>query len=216
LATRTPSERAQVPDPVPDNPQLAALAAQFEPGEHKERKQAGQTLTYISIDATINRLNAVLGPEWGTTAETKVTPQYTTNEDDQTVFTGFLAVTELQLRAEIDGFRKTAYGVGAMINRDPDMAAKTALAEAIKKAGHQLGIGLYLWDADARAGVSRKMKLANATAATLKQEVFKLAVQRLGKDKPSAKEIAGLFGVEPGELADEESLKGILEKEGLL
>jgi hypothetical protein len=215
LATRTPdaAKKAQ----VPSNPQLNSLAAQFAAGEHKERKQAGQTLTYISIDATINRLNAVLGPEWSTDADTTVTPQIGYDEDkERHILTGYLAVTQLRLSAWIDGINKQAYGVGAMVNRDPDMAAKTALAEAIKKAGHQLGIGLYLWDADARADVSRKMKLTNATAATLKQEVFKLAVQRLGKDKPSAKEIAAEFGVAPGELADEESLRGILEKEGLL
>lgn len=187
--------------------QAERLAAQFEPAEHKSRSQGGQSLTYISIDATIKRLNAVLGTAWSTDANTTLEA----TGDDK-----FLAKTELLLEAEIDGNVKKAYGVGAMVNRDPDMAAKTALAEAIKKAGHQLGIGLYLWDADTRDEVAKKMKLVGATEATLKGEVFKLAVEKLGKDKPTAKEIATLFGVTPGELADKDALRAILTKEGLL
>lgn len=186
--------------------QLEQLAAEFAPGEHKSRSQGGQQLTYISIDATINRLNAVLGTGWSTDASTSLTPLGDT----------YLAQCELNLHASIDGAAKSAYGVGAMVNKDPDMAAKTALAEAIKKAGHQLGIGLYLWDAEKRDAVQKKSKLANASAATLKQEVFKLAVAKTGKEKPTAKDIASAFGVAPADLAEEETLRGILEGEGLL
>jgi len=186
--------------------QLSQLAAEFEPGEHKTRKQAGQELTYISIDATINRLNSVLGSTWSTEAETSLTPLGET----------YLAKCELTLFATIDDERKSAYGVGAMVNKDPDMAAKTALAEAIKKAGHQLGIGLYLWDAEARDRVTKKSKLAGASAAALKQEVFKLAVAKTGKERPSAKDIAAVFGKTATDLADETTLIEILKGEGLL
>lgn len=186
--------------------QLDALAAEFKPGEHKTRRQAGQELTYISIDATINRLNAVLGTGWSTEANTSLT----------LVGDTYLAQCELTLFAYIDGNSKHAYGVGAMVNKDPDMASKTALAEAIKKAGHQFGIGLYLWDAEARERVTKKSKLAGASVATLRQAVYKLAVERLGKEKPTAKDIATLFGAKPTDLAEEETLTGILEREGLL
>lgn len=148
----------------------------------------------------------MLGPNWSTSATTEVTPL-----DGK-----FTAVCQLNLNANIDGIPKTAYGVGAMVNGDPDMAAKTALAEAIKKAGHQLGIALYLWDADARARVESKRKLSTASSASLKQEVFKIAKERLGKDAPTAAEIAKEFNVKPGALADGATLREILVKEGLL
>jgi hypothetical protein len=36
-------------------------------------------------------------------------------------------------------------GIGSSINFDPDTSVKTAQAEALKKACHQFGIALYLW-----------------------------------------------------------------------
>jgi hypothetical protein len=188
--------------------QLEQLQAEFEPGEHRSRSQGGQELTYVDISATLNRLNAALGTGWSIErASTKV----------ELLESGsFFAFTELYLDADIDGTRKTAYGVGAMTNKDPDMAAKTALAEAIKKAGHQLGVALYLWDGDKRNRVNKAMKLANANDTVLKQEVFKLGRERTGKDKPTAADIAKAFGVKPGDLTDRETLEKILRDEGLL
>ncbi len=198
--------------------QLDQLGAEFEPGEHQTRKQAGIELTYISIDATINRLNAVLGPNWSTSAATTLLPMPVYDDDGAVTGSTNQAVCELTLTAVIDGTEKHAYGVGAMVNRDPDMATKTALAEAIKKAGHQLGIGLYLWNDEARERVTKKRKLATGSFAALKQAVFELAIEQTGKPKEAlkAKDIAAWFGVTPGDLADEDVLKGILKKEGLL
>ena len=189
-----------------ESPQLEQLGAEFRADEHKQRSQGGKQLTYVSIDATINRLNEVLGPNWSTAAHTDV--QFEGGKAR--------AVTQLTLTATIDGVQKQAYGVGAMVNPDPDMAAKTALAEAIKKAGHQLGIGLYLWDEEARERTERRMKLANASDGQLKAAVYKLAIEKLGKPKPSQAEVAKLFDVKAGDLADGEVNRQILEREGLL
>ncbi|MEM2991059.1 MAG: Rad52/Rad22 family DNA repair protein [Halobacteria archaeon] len=52
---------------------------------------------------------------------------------------------------------KVAVGVGADVDSDPDKAVKTALAEAIKKAGHQFGIALYLWDEKERQAVEEAL-----------------------------------------------------------
>lgn len=186
--------------------QLERLAEVFPPEAHKSRTQGGTKLTYLSIDSVINRLNEVLGAGWSTEAST-----------DLTVLDGqYLAKCELTLTADLDGTARKAYGVGAMVNRDPDMAAKTALAEAIKKAGHSLGVGLYLWDADTRAAIEKKQALTGASTAALKNEVFKIAKSRLAQDKPSAKDIAELFAVQPGDLADDGKLREILVAEGLL
>jgi hypothetical protein len=191
---------------VPEFTQMERLAAEFAGHELKQRKQAGRTLTYISIDATINRLNEVLGPAWNTDATTTV----------EFVHGQYLAVCELKLMAQVDEIVKQAYGVGADKAPDPDKAAKTALAEAIKKAGHQLGIGLYLWDEDGRGRAENKMRLARASTAALKSEVFSIAKEKLAKSNPSAAEIGELFGVAPGDLADEGTLRSILTKEGAL
>lgn len=186
---------------APERTQLEDLAREFPAGDHKTRSQGGTTLTYLSIDATIRRLNEVLGPGWSTNATTDV----------QLLDNGkYLAVTQLTLSATIDGTSKGAYGVGAMVNGDPDMAAKTALAEAIKKAGHQLGIGLYLWDADSRERIERLRKIEGMSEAALKTAVYKLAKEKLDKADPTAKDIAAHFGVKPGELTDGATLREIL------
>lgn len=189
-------------------PQLEALMAQFEPGQHKTRKQGGQDLTYVSIDATINRVNEVLGSNWSVlpVSSTQVLP----------LENGYLAKTELFIAAEIDGVTKTLYGVGAMRNPDPDMAMKTALAEALKKAFHQAGVALYLWDPAARDEVAAKSKWAVATLAAKKKEVKRLASVKLGVDNPTAKQVAETFGFTAADLAEDETIDAILKAEGLL
>lgn len=190
---------------IPDT-QLAALSAEFGTKEHKQRTQGGKALTYISIDATIKRLNEVLGPAWSTQANTTIT-----ESDGQ-----YLAVTQLVLTAVVDEIKKDAYGVGAMRNKDADMAVKTALAEALKKAGHQLGIGLYLWDEDAREQVENRMKLDGASDGQLKVAVYNIARQKLGIERPTQAQVAKLFGVKTGDLADGMTNRNILIAEGVL
>jgi len=184
-------------------PQLDALQARFEPSEHQTRTQGGKELTYISIDATINRLNNVLGPNWSISiGSTKLSLR------GEGIWDAFC---ELQLQATIDGVTKYAYGVGAMSNKDADMSAKTALAEAIKKAGHQLGIGLYLWDPEARDEVNAQMKQASKPGE-VKAKIFELAKQKTGKDKPTPEEIASSFGLELSQLQNINTLVGVLNE----
>lgn len=189
-------------------PQLEALMAQFEPSQHKTRTQGGQQLTYVSIDATINRVNEVLGSDWSITppSATHVLP----------LETGFLAKTELFISATIDGTTKTLYGVGAMTNRDPDMAMKTALAEALKKAFHQAGVALYLWDPAQRDEVAAKSKWSTATLAAKKKEVKRLASVKLDIENPTAKQVAEAFDFTAADLAEDETIDKILKAEGLL
>lgn len=130
----------------------------------------------------------------------------------------FFAYTELTLTATIDGTPKQAYGFGAMTNPDPDMAGKTALAEALKKAGHQLGIALYLWDEDARGRAEKRMALAGnlGSEAALKKAVFDLAEQKLGRKPKTAAEVAKVFEIAPGALADKDALVRILTEAGVV
>jgi hypothetical protein len=126
---------------------LGKLAERFDIADVKQRRQGGIMLDYISIDATIRRLNDVLGASWST--EVVGTPNLVVLADGN-----FLAVVTISLNA----LDKSSVGVGADRASDPDKAIKTALAEAIKKAGHQFGIGLYLWEEAERQVIAKQRK----------------------------------------------------------
>jgi len=192
---------------------LERLAAEFDASAYQSRQApgGGPELTYVSIDQTINRLNEVLGPAWSTNAKSELREVAAANGRMQ-----FLATCELHLSCMVDGYPKTAYGVGAMQNRDPDMALKSALAEAIKKAAHQLGVGLHLWDKTTRARIEQKMTLAKASPAKLKATVYQLARDRLGKTKPTMAEVAALFNRKAADMTDDNVNREILQEEGLL
>src|SRR3954469_20932912 len=113
---------------------LSKLSERFPIDDVKQRRQGGRMLDYISIDATIRRLNDVLGTDWSF--------DIVTSRVDILPTGGYLAFVE----GTISALDKRAAGVGADVAPDADKAIKTALAEALKKAGHQFGIGLYLWD----------------------------------------------------------------------
>lgn len=144
-----------------NNKLLEKLSERFPVEDVKQRRQGNMQLDYISIDATIRRLNDVLGTEWSFSVDSSDL-RFAPNGN------GYLAVVSGTLEA----LGKTASGVGADSAGDPDKAIKTALAEAIKKAGHQFGIGLYLWDesereviAKARRGIERKTQETSVSKA---------------------------------------------------
>ena len=82
--------------------------------------------------------------------------------------------------------------------------------------GHQLGIGLHLWDKDTRERIERKMDLAKASDAKLKAAVYQIARDRLDKTKPTAAEVAKLFGKTTQEMVEPDVNREILKAEGLL
>lgn len=127
--------------------QFKDLNRNFEPGEVKQRKlrrNSDQTVDYIDIATTLARVNEVLGHEWSVFEQfTNVYPP-TDGQDNWNVLIG-VSVTALD---------KNAFGVGAGMDRELDNAAKTALAEAIKKAFHQFGVAMELWDEEFRALVA--------------------------------------------------------------
>jgi hypothetical protein len=192
--------------PVPK--QLQALQAEFATSEHKNRSQGGKTLTYIDIAQTIKRVNEVLGANWSILPGTKTTILPTSEG-------GFGAMTEVHIRATIDGVEKRLYGVGAMTNRDPDMAVKTALAEAIKKAFHQVGVALYLWDEEARDRINQRQAAGESPAAR-KRVLKSLAAEKLGIENPSREQIAAAFDTTPEAIAEDDGISAVLKAEGVL
>jgi hypothetical protein len=110
---------------------------------------------------------------------------------------------------------KTAFGIGAMKGPDADMSVKSANSEAMKNAAKNgFGVMLELWDEEYRNGLDKRRKLT--TPAAMKQEVYKLAREQTGKDKPTPADIAKLFKVNITDLGEVDTLRGILEVEGLL
>lgn len=142
---------------------LEELSAEFPKSEVKSRAGSfGKNLDYIDISSTIRRFNGVLGSSWSVIpTSVDITPL---DDAGQRYF----ASVVLQLEA----LGKTALGIGCDIDKDPDKAVKTALAEGIKKAGHQFGVALYLWDEAKRDEIADFRKLANASISTLQAAVM--------------------------------------------
>ena len=124
------------------------------------KNQSGQD--YVSIDGYINRLNDVLGAMWSWSVnDWKLYPDAappTKNGKPQylAVVQGTLTIIlsdigVVSIGTDEDSFLTTQRaqvsrdGIGSNINFDPDTAVKSAQAEALKKACHQFGIALYLW-----------------------------------------------------------------------
>ena len=124
------------------------------------KNQSGQD--YVSIDGYINRLNDVLGHAWAWQInDWKLYPDAappTKNGKPQylAVVQGTLTIIlndigVVSIGTDEDSFLTTQRaqvsrdGIGSNINFDPDTAVKSAQAEALKKACHQFGIALYLW-----------------------------------------------------------------------
>lgn len=177
--------------------QIRALSARFPVEDVKQRVQAGRKLDYISIDATIRRFNDVLGGDWSTHHHVV---------DVRDIGDGkYLAIVVLSIEA----LGKSAVGTGADIANDPDKAIKTALAEALKKAGHQYGVGLYLWDEGERAIVARDRAAASGDVAALKAQVFEKALD--GGAKATAAGVAEFFNVSLEDLQKEAVLTKLLK-----
>lgn len=139
---------------------LAKLSEPFPIDDVKQRRQGGRMLDYISIDATIRRLNDILGVDWS----------FLVDRADLFPLDGGSYLATVQGRIEALG--KSASGLGADTASDPDKAIKTALAEALKKAGHQYGIGLYLWDEAEREIVAKQRDRKVITAKGTPGEVI--------------------------------------------
>jgi hypothetical protein len=199
---------------VKETTQLERLQAEFKGDEHAQREgRGGRKLTYLSIDTTIKRVNDVLGAEWSIIPPTKteLLPPTRPAEDGGKWF----AKTEVFIEANIDGTLKTLYGVGASVGGDADDAAKTALAEAIKKAFHQAGVGLYLWDAIALERIEATMN--TSTAAGRKRALKALAAEKLGISNPTIEQVAAVFQVEDSEdLKLDATVTTILTQEGVI
>ena len=159
------------------------LTEKFHPTLVK-KNQSGQD--YVAIDGYINRLNDVLGHAWAWQINNwqinEATPTKTGKMQYMAVVQGTLTIILSDIGVvsvgedDEDAFLTTQKamisrdGIGANINFDPDTAVKSAQAEALKKACHQYGIALYLWDSAERDFVELQRQAAQNDVA-LKQLV---------------------------------------------
>ncbi|MDE2098617.1 MAG: hypothetical protein KGL39_15290 [Patescibacteria group bacterium] len=132
-------------------PTLAKLTEKF-PVETYRKNPKG--FHYIPIEQHIARWQEVCGAGWDihvVQSEYGLTPGVTFGNRNPKP--GAYAVVGVEITAELDGRTVTRGGVGGDFGAadDVDKLVKTALAEAIKKAGNEFGIGLELWDEEERA-----------------------------------------------------------------
>lgn len=177
---------------------LEQLRTRFDVTEVQQRSQGGTTLDYISIDATINRVLEATQGEY----ETFIRKVEVAALEDGKFFAW------VHLSVELGG--KIHDGVGAMINRDPDMAIKTALAEAFKKAMHYWGVGLELWDAEHRDYLATMRAAMAGDVGALKRLVYLKAVEQGADDVSTAEGIAEHFKIGRGDLDDADSLRELV------
>lgn len=197
--------------PAEDATPLDKLRAKFPAGVVKQRELKGKKLDYVAIDATINRLLDVYGTEYEFTgAGYEVRPAMITRRsgDGYKEVPGWTGIVTGYL---VTPTGKQHWGIGADSDEDLDKVLKTALAEAIKKAGHQLGIGLYLWNEEDRVELAQQRKLVAGNPSALKAELVKRSGLKLGKDKAeNVRLLSEHYHVTPEQLEDVEVMKQLL------
>lgn len=194
---------------------LSELARRFKANEVGKNPKG---FHYIGIDATINRFNEVLGADWNLNIHDCKLDLLPTSEVTygRAEKPGYLATVS----ASIYALGSNRGGTGSDFADDPDKALKTAQAEAMKKAGHQFGVGLYLWDERERALTDLVRSFATSGDAATLLSSQKRAVQMLaeieGVEAISADTLAEHFGTTTGSLQDSTVLNGILANAGLV
>lgn len=204
------------------------LTEKFHPSLVK-KNQSNQD--YVAIDGYINRLNDVLAHAWAWQINTwqiseahptkSGKPQYmAVVQGTLTIILSDIGVVSVGTDDE-EAFLTTQKamisrdGIGANINFDPDTAVKSAQAEALKKACHQYGIALYLWDAAERDFVELQRQAVTNDVA-LKQLVVAYTQRTLELDPgtmPEKEQMMEVLGIED---LDVDSIRESMTKKGVL
>jgi len=183
-------------------------------------KKNQDKLDYVSIDGYINRLLDVLGFDYSFIIRSSNLELLDESMNTSTGKRQYLAsvTAELQIAYPVESGKSVAIrsGTGADVSFDPDKAIKTAQAEALKKAAHQFGIALELWDESHRANLELARRAAGGSEQALKKAVWETAKKKLGSDKPTPAQVAKVFHRNTGDLSDPDVLAAILVEEGVV
>lgn len=121
------------------------LRARFNVEDHKTNPRG---YTYIAIEKVINRFMEI-DPEFSSrVVHQEYGPIPGQTYGRQQKLAAYALVT---VEVTINGVTRAGTGGDNGAFDDVDKLIKTAYAEAVKKAGHQFGVGLYLWDEEERA-----------------------------------------------------------------
>jgi hypothetical protein len=147
---------------------LERLSERF-PAEKVKKNPKGQD--YVGIADYLDRLDDVLGTDWSqviTASSVEHSPyKYGSKGHD-----AFLAQVTVQIIVTLgDGNTLVRSGVGADFSNDADKSLKTAQAEALKKAAHQLGVCRYLWSEEERDLVQAQREANDGDISNLKKKV---------------------------------------------
>ena len=191
----------------------AELSEPFAPDMVKKNPKG---FDYVAIDGYINRLNQTVGANWSWVInehELRYEGIPATNSGKMQ----FLAIVRGTLTITgADSVVASRDGIGADVAFDPDKSLKTAQAEALKKACHQFGIALYLWDDEQRGYLDLQRK-----AALSEDDLKRLAVvyvqRTLDMDEmPSKDLIAKTIGIDADDLSNNTLLRAALTNKGAL
>lgn len=203
------------------------LTRKFHPSLVK-KNQSNQD--YVAIDGYINRLNDVLGHGWTWSINTWKIMDAAPTKSGKAQYTAvvqgtlgiFLSdVGVISLGEDDDSFLTTQKaivyrdGIGANTNFDPDTAVKSAQAEALKKACHQFGIALYLWDAAERDYVELQRRSVSDDIA-LKQLVVAYTQRVLELDPGTMPDKDQMIEVLDIKDLDVDSIRESLTKKGVI
>jgi hypothetical protein len=161
-------------------------------------------LDYIDIPETIKRLRDACGMDVSWEID-QATLEY---DSENGKFLGFV---QGHLVVKDDLQTSKWGGVGAMVDKDPDMAIKTATAEAIKKAGHGFGIALYLWDPEERDAIAAARTASTSTNVNALKKAVALNAKVRGVDPITPSTLAKFYDVSMEELHNPDTLRRLLE-----
>lgn len=189
-----------------------ALSEPFAPDMVKKNPKG---FDYVAIDGYINRLNQTVGSAWSWTIQSHEM-RYDGIPNTNNGKMQFLAIVRGSLRIEHDNGFAVRDGIGADVSFDPDKALKTAQAEALKKACHQFGIALYLWDDEQRGYLDLQRK-ASVSDTNLKSLAVAYVRRTLQTDEMPTKElIAETLDIPVSDLSDLSLLRTALTNKGAL
>ena len=195
---------------------LARLSRRFKAQEVYKR----DGFHYVTVAATINRFNEVLSFHWSLEIDNLSGPTQIEGETTSSGKPVYLVSGHGHLRVPLSTGVISRAGSGASKSYDPDMAVKTTQAEIMKKAGHQFGVGLNLWDEQERTLADLPVKRdGKGNFLSLNPAGYKKAVVLLSKIagvEQTAEAISWHFSVKPEQLGEQSVLEGILVENNVI
>jgi hypothetical protein len=131
-----------------DEDLVEALAAPFAAGDHKDKRQGGQTITFVDVHKYKERLNATVGPH-GWSCALRLEP--IGGKLIATVALTVLGVTKENVGDEVEVPEVNERGNEKIIGGP----ATNSYAQAFKRACSDFGLGAYLYDATRREAAKR-------------------------------------------------------------